>query len=122
VSNFVSREPVKVTIAADGPDSEWVSIKPKMSVGDRGTLSDRIMHVSTAGGTTDVDVKAGQYLLAMLEVNIVDWRLLDDAGQPVPFKKDMIAGLDPDSPLIDAVLGEIAKRNPTLSGASATTG
>lgn len=120
MGNFVSKEPIKVEV--EGQPDEWVMIKPKMSVGDRGTLSDRIMTVNASKGETDVDVKAGQYLLAMLEVNIVDWHLLDDAGQPVPFKKDMIAGLDPDAPLIDAVLGEIAERNPTLSGASATTG
>ncbi len=120
MSNFVSREPVRVTVETQ-PD-EWIAIKPKMSVGDRGILSDRMMHVNTVDGKTNVDINAGQYLAAMLEVSIVDWCLLDEAGQPVPFSKSLIAGLDPDSPLIDAVLGEIAKRNPTLSGASAISG
>ena len=122
MSNFVSKEPIKVMVAEDGPDGEWVMIKPKMSVGDRGLLSDRIMSVNTAGGKTDVDVKAGQYLQAMLEVNIVDWHMSDDEGNLIPFKKELIASLDPDSPLIDKVLAEIAERNPTLSGSAATSG
>ena len=120
MGSFVSKEPFRVTVE-DRPD-EWVAIKPKMSVGDRGTLSDAIMTVSTAGKETNVSVKAGQYLAAMLRVNVVDWRILGDDGQPVPFKRELIADLDPDDTLIDAVLGEIARRNPTLTETPAKGG
>ena len=120
MGGFVSKEPVKVTIESR-PD-EWVAIKPKMSIGDRGTLSDAIMMVSATGKETNVNVKAGQYLAAMLRVNIVDWRFLGEDGQPVPFKRELIADLDPDDTLIDAVLGEITRRNPTLAATPATSG
>ena len=124
MSSFVSKEPVRVTVE-DRPD-EWVAIKPKMSVGDRGTLNDAIMTVSAGMGKDDkdtkVNVQAGQYLAAMLRVNIVDWRLLGDDGQPVPFKRELIADLDPDDTLIDATLGEIARRNPTLRETHAKSG
>ncbi len=120
MGSFVSKEPVRVTLE-NRPD-EWVAIKPKMSVGDRGTLSDAIMVVSATGKETNVNVKAGQYLAAMLRVNIMDWRILGDDGQPVPFKRELIADLDPDDTLIDAALGEIARRNPTLTETPAKSG
>ena len=121
---FVSKEPVKVTVE-DRPD-EWIAIKAKMSVGDRGAFSDAIMTVSAGVGKdsedTKVNVKAGQYLAALLRMNIVDWRFLGDDGQPVPFKRELIADLDPDDTLIDAVLEEIARRNPTLAATRAKSG
>jgi hypothetical protein len=112
---FVSKTPVRVEV--DERPGEWIEIKPKMSVGDRGRLTDAIMRVSQGGGgEAAIDMKAGQYIGAMLEAGIVNWLLLDEGGQTVPFKRELIAELDPDDPLVDKALLEITQRNPGLGG------
>lgn len=115
---FVSKTPARIEVA-ERP-GEWIEIKGKMSVGDRGRLTDMIMRVSQgADGQADIDMHAGQYIQAMLEAGIVNWLLLDDSGQPVPFRRELIAELDPDDPLVDKVLSEITTRNPGLGGRAA---
>lgn len=119
MSVFVSKAPVRVSV--DERPDEWIEIKAKLSVADRGRLTDTIMSVNTgSGGQADVQMHAGQYLAAMLVAGIADWRLLDDAGQPVPFRRELIAELDPDDALVDKALSEITARNPTLGGRQTT--
>ena len=116
MSSFVSKQAVRIEI--DERPGEWVEIKAKLSVGARGKLTDNIMSVKggKGGNEADVDFHAGRYLAATLEASIVDWHLFDEDGKEVPFKRDLIAELDPDDALIDKVLAEINERNPTLGG------
>lgn len=114
MGSLVSREPVKITV--EGREGEHIAIKPKLSVADRGTLTDAIMHIDGAvGKDTSVSINAGRYMAAMLEIAVTGWRLLDDAGAEVPFTRENVAMLDPDDALVDAALKAIAERNPTLS-------
>lgn len=121
MSVFASKAPVRVEV--EERPGEWIEIKGKMSVGDRGRLTDAIMKVSAGGdGQADINMRAGQYVQAMLEAGIVGWQLLDEAGQPVAFRRELIAELDPDDALVDAVLLEITRRNPGLGGRGAGPG
>ncbi len=120
MGSFVSKQAVKVEI--DERPGEWIMIKPRMSQGDRTVLQDRVLKVETAGKELTAEVRVGTWQQSLLELMIVGWNLLDDAGNPVPYKRELIADFDPDDPLVDEVLGEIAARNPTSSAQSATTG
>jgi hypothetical protein len=108
---FVGRAPVRVAVV-ERPD-EWIEIKAKLSVGDRGRLTDAVMSVSSGNdGQADVALHAGQYQLALLQAAVCDWRLKDEDGGFVPFNRERIADLDMDDALVDKALGEIAARNP----------
>jgi len=105
---------------------EWMSIKPKLSAGQKGELNNALIDVDMAGGEkeeTDVKVRFGSYITALARIAICDWYLEDDHGQPIPFNRNNIANFDTDDPLYDKVLGEIGRRNPFAkakpSGASA---
>lgn len=110
---FVSKQPVKVAIP-DRPE-EWIEIRAKLSVGDRGRLMDALLSV---GQDSSVEMHAGRYLAAMLEAGVCGWHLLDGDGQAVPFRHDLVKDLDPDDPLVDKALAEIVARNPTLARAN----
>lgn len=123
---FVGRAPVRV--AVDERPDEWIEIKAKLSVGDRGRLTDAIMSVSMITGkdgkedVADVAMHAGQYQAALLKAGVVGWRLKGEDGEFVPFDRELIAELDPDDALVDKVLGELAARNPTLNQRQKTPG
>jgi len=120
MSSFVSRRAVKVTVE-DRP-GEWIEIKPKLDIDAREALTEKISKVSADGTTTDIQLHPGRYLGAMLEVAVVGWQLLDDEGQAVPFEGRLIGQLDPEDPLVDQALQEIADRNPTLGTNRAPSG
>ncbi len=126
MSHFVSREPVRVQL--DGSE-EWIEIKPQLSVGEKNMLHDVMLQVGgMAGGKdkqgsneTEIEVRAksGEYLTRLLEVGITGWKLLDDAGKFIDFKRERIRDLDADDPLVDKVLMELVQRNP-FKGQAAT--
>ena len=120
MGHFVNREPVRIQLEGS---EEWIAIKPKLSVVERGQLMDAIME--TGPGKFDqesVDFRfyVGRLNAFLLKLAIVDWHLLDEQGQPVPFSKGRIDDLDQDDPLVDSVLGEIAARNPFGTRATKT--
>lgn len=111
--HFVSTEPVVIKLHDD--DREWISIKPRLSAGEKNALYDAVLDVDVPKGKDaemDMKMKYGAYLTKLMTVAITGWCLLDDKGQEVPFKRERIENLDPDDPLVDKVLQEIAKRNP----------
>lgn len=120
---FVSKTPVRVTLPSR-PD-EYIAIVPKLAAGARADLHNRLLSVKLnedAAGEDKADLafNAGLYNQLLLEAAIVGWRLQGDpdcgleldAEGYVKFKHEHIGQLDLDDELVDAALGEIAKRNP----------
>lgn len=120
MGSLVSRRPVRVE--HESQPGEYIEIKPKLSEGDRRTLQDRAFSVSAKGDKVEATIRAGEWQFALLELSIVGWHLLDEDGQPVEFKPGRVADLDPDSPLVDRVLAEVAARNPTSTDKSGNGG
>ena len=122
MGSFVSKQPVRVTVE-ERPD-EWIDLKPSLSLGDWAKFQDAVLKAEFQRGDDEakISMAAGQLTFRMLELSVVDWRLLDEAGALVPFKRDKIADLDQDDPLVDAAIAKVVERNPTLSGKDATTG
>lgn len=124
MSSFVGKKPVRVTI--DERPDEWIDIKPKFSIQDRAAFQDSVLKAefNREGDENQahISMAAGQLTFRMLELAVVGWQLKDDEGGHVPFKREMIGALDQDDPLVDKALAEIAERNPTLAGKSATPG
>lgn len=120
---FVSKTPVKVTV--EGRPDEYISIAPKLGAGARADMQNKLLSVKMgedADGErgADVNFQAGMLNLLLLEAGVTGWKLkgeaecgleLDDEGF-VKFKHDYIRSLDLDDDLVDAALGELAKRNP----------
>ncbi len=117
MSHFVSKEPVKIYL--DDNSDEWIAVKPKLSLGERNLLTGSMMAVDQK--TREMGMKMDRYLQMILDMSIVDWRLLDGDGEPIPFSKSLIVDLDPDDPLVDKVLEKIGELNPTLGGKATTT-
>lgn len=116
MGHFVSAKRLYVT--ADGvqdsePSGEYIAVKPKLSYGDRAQLLNRLVH--TDG--TQVSVRLGEFMAAVLELAVVGWRLYDGDGQEVPFAPSRVKDLDPDDELVQRVEEVIARENPTLSDA-----
>lgn len=119
MGSFVGNKPVQVTV--DGRPDEYIAIVPKLGAGARAELQNKLLNVTQGeGGEADIAFNAGLYNVLLLEAGVVDWKLKGDpeAGLPldaegcVPFKHDRIRDLDLDDELVDATLGELAKRNP----------
>lgn len=138
MGHFVGREPYRVRLRPE--DEEWIAIKPKLGVADRQRLTDAVVVMDRSRSDVDkgevqLDLRLGQFLTALLQIGVVGWRLFkrDEAGeiargedgQPVevPYDPDLVPYLDPDDPLVDRVLQELARRNPTRApGADAASG
>jgi len=115
------RGSVRVTVE-ERPE-EWIEIKAKLDVGGRGQLFDEIMKVDAGGGQgAEIELRAGRYQGALLAAAVTGWRLLDEEGREVPFKRELIGELDLDDALVDKVYREIVARNPTLTRGSAPSG
>jgi len=127
--SFVSLIPVKVTVP-ERPD-EYILIKPKLSGDERSALQDELLQIDSA---MDTKVRLGAYTRALKRMAVLGWRIFDrddedvisrDAnGQPVlvPFMPEYVARMDDDDALVDAALGEIAKRNPMKGARSSRPG
>lgn len=108
---FVSDERVPVTL--DGQNI--IYIRAKMDVGTKGRVQDGLIAAGFGNnGATSIGLKVGSYNTVLLENNIVAWEgpLFEQSGQKIPCTPYNIRRLDPDAPLIDAVLEEISRRNP----------
>ena len=121
MQHFISNEPVRVSLP-DHPD-EWLEIKPALSYADRAYVQGEVYKVDVrlSDGARPAERVAPQLVLrleraapALLSVGIVGWRLLDEAGQEIPFSKELLARANPESPLFDLAIQELVRRNPTL--------
>lgn len=108
MAGFVSKEPIAIT--DDEGNTIW--IVPKMSYGIRSRVMSAI--TSMAGTGQDVEMDIGVYNLALLRENIVRWD--GPAFDGKPFAPRLVDELDPDWPLLDAVLAEINTRNQARGG------
>lgn len=113
MGSFVKKTTVRITVAER--EGEYIEIKTQLSVGEQNRVKDALM-AQRDMGTDDAEVKFrfGSYNQILLETAVVGWRLLNEEGESVPFKKELIADMDPNDELVDRVLGEIAERYPFL--------
>lgn len=107
---FVTSERVPVTV-----DDNTVYIRGKMDLGTRNRCLDALAVISPSGGSMESHL--GEYATALMVNNILGWEGPAFAG--VECTPANIARLDPDEPIVEAVLAEIGRRNP-LGGQSAT--
>jgi len=112
--SFVSSQPVRVELP-DRPD-EWIDIKSKLSEGDRKNFVRKTLETEMVEAVEKARFRplVWEFSEALLRCAIIDWRLLDEHGLPVPYNPEKIAMLDLDDPLVDATLREIIQRNPFL--------
>lgn len=113
MGSFVKKATVRITVPER--EGEYIEIKAQLSVGEKNRVSDALM-AQRDMGTDDAEVKFrfGSYNQILLETAVVGWRLLNEESESVPFKRELIADLDPEDDLVDKVLGEIATRYPLL--------
>lgn len=103
---YVTDEKVPVT---EGPDT--IYIRGKMDAGQREQAEDALRGIEatvTAGASVQVNV--GAYRIALLRINVLGWE--GPGFEGLPFSPANILKLDPDDPLFDKVMEEIARRNP----------
>lgn len=100
---FVNDERVAVTL--DG--TNIIYIRPKMDLGTRNRVLGAMAQLDEQ---RQIHADIGAYLIALAEANIVGWE--GPAFDGVPCVAANIRRLDPDNPLVEAVLDEIARRNP----------
>lgn len=111
MSRFVSRKSVK--IEADDESGDWVEIKPRMSRGDKDAIAGALYQTRHDGDELVVSGNVMRRETLLLVHNVVGWNLTDEQDNTLQINAENIERLDPDDPLIDKVLGEIAERNPT---------
>lgn len=107
---FVPKEKIAVTV--DG-GTNTIYIRGKMDFGTRQRVQSAIMHVTSGmdrAALRNAPLSLGEANIALLVHNILDWSGPEFAG--VPCDAAHIEQLDPDEPLVDAVLAEINRRNP----------
>lgn len=105
---FVSNEKVPVTV--DGENT--IFIRAKMSYGVKQKMQSALVHITRGMGVEALDdapLDLGAANLALLTLNILEWA--GPAFEGVPCDAAHIEALDPDEPLVDAVLAEINRRN-----------
>lgn len=111
-SAFVPKERIPVTL--DGVNI--IYIRPKMDFATRKKAEDAILHVArNEQNEADVTAHQGNYLIALAKLNFVGWEgpmFEDERGRAAPCTPYNIEQLDPDLPLLEAALHEIAVRNP----------
>lgn len=91
-------------------DGDVVHLRRRMSYGDQRRL---------AAVLTDREKATGgmaSYLIALLDRNVIRWEgpgFVDEAGKPLAVTRDALDDLDND--VAEAIVNEIARRNPTES-------
>jgi hypothetical protein len=115
MSRFVQGERVPVS---DGQDTIW--ILPKMNFAQREQAEDAIRRISASTtAAAGVEVNVGAYRIALLRINVVAWEGPGFDGMKCT--PEQVEQLDPDDPLLEKVMQEIAQRNP-LGGRKSPTG
>lgn len=102
-------EDTRIPVTVDGEN--YMYIRPKMSYAQREKAEDAVRELSaTQEGMQEVKVTVGAYRIALLHINLLGWE--GPAFQGVKFTPQNVDRLDPDEPLLDKVMEEIATRNP----------
>jgi len=122
MGSFVSKQAVRVAVESR-PD-EWIDLKARLSIRDRAAFQDSVLKAEFKRGDdqAQISMAAGQLTYKMLELSVVDWRLLDEAGNQVKFNPALIAEFDQEDELVDAAIQRVVELNPTLSGKSESDG
>lgn len=109
----------RVAVSLDGENT--IYIRARMDYGTKQKVMRSFMRVGEgAGGKGSAEIDIAGYEYALMVNNIVAWT--GPAFAAVACTEENIAKLDPDEPLLDAVLTEIAKRNPLLVQSKAEKG
>lgn len=116
MSMFVSKEKIAVTV--DGRDI--IYIKAKMDVGTRNRVHGSAARSMTKNkdGSVETELDIGRANTLLLAENVLDWEgpsFTDDTGKKIPCVRHNIEMLDPDEPLVEKTVDEIAARNPQKS-------
>jgi hypothetical protein len=107
---FVQAARVPVTLDGDNT----IYIREKMDFGTKQKVMAAFMRVGAGkGGNGDAEIDIAGYEYALMVHNIVGWTGPEFAA--FACNETNIARLDPDEPLVQAALTEIAKRNPLQS-------
>lgn len=110
---FVKDERIPVSLdSVDLPHEERnvIYIKPKLNFGEKARVTDALITVKSSGDkSADMEILAGTGNLALLTECIVAWSGPAFAGMACNAAN--IGRLDPDEPLVEAVLAEINRRN-----------
>jgi hypothetical protein len=111
---FVSKEPVPVSLPEDSENI--IYIKTKMDYGTKQRVQAAILRITAqdAGHAGETPMDMAAYQIALLVHNILKWdgpAFVDATGRAVPCTPANIEALDPDEPLLAAVLAEISRRN-----------
>jgi len=103
---FVNQKPVPITV---GPNT--ITVKPKMDLITRSACLDALAAISEGSkGKSNIAMHLGAYQTALMQQNIVGWS--GPAFVGIECTLEHIGKLDPDEPLVVAVLEEIGRRNP----------
>jgi hypothetical protein len=116
MAKFVDSRPVPISDDGEGDQKHTIFIRPKM---DFGTKTLVIEELYSLNEQAEGSIHLGRHRLALMKHNVVAWDGPDFTG--VPCTPDTICKLDPDDPLVERVLEEIATRNPVLSKEAAKT-
>jgi hypothetical protein len=116
MSIFIKKDD-RVSVSVDG-GTNVVWVRRKMDLGTQNRLQDALMSVDGVNmGTRTfqrMDVNMGRYNTLLLQMNIIDWEgpdFRDENERTVPCTPQAIESLDPDAPLVDAVLSRINELN-----------
>jgi hypothetical protein len=116
MSIFIKKDD-RVSVSVDG-GTNVVWVRRKMDLGTQNRLQDALMSVDGVNmGTRTfqrMDVNMGRYNTLLLQMNIIDWEgpdFRDESERTVPCTPQAIESLDPDAPLVDAVLSRINELN-----------
>jgi hypothetical protein len=105
-------------------DKEWIDIKSKMTIADQDLLAQRLVEVESiesnreerrlakrTGNTSKIlKTKFRPSTAVLLEIAIVDWNLVNKAGEKIPLTTENIGRLDPS--LAGWLEDKIEDRNP----------
>lgn len=107
---FVPKE--KIAVSVDG-GTNTIYVRGKMDFGTRQRVQSALLRVTSGmdrAALRNAELALGEANIALLVYNILDWA--GPAFVGVPCDAEHIEQLDPDEPLVDAVLAEINRRNP----------
>lgn len=99
----------RVAVSVDGENV--IHIRGKMDLGTKNRVSGALMEIGAGeDGGVEVSGNLAAYNMTLLEENILGWEGPAFAG--IECSPANIARLDPDEPLVERVIEEIARRNP----------
>jgi hypothetical protein len=116
MSIFLNKDDLVAVSTPDDP-TNVVWVRRKMNLGTRNRVQDALMSVEEVDGQLghrSMNINLGKQNTILLQFNIVKWegpKFRDETNQPVPCTPQMIEMLDPDDPLVDAVLERINALN-----------